>query len=171
MKSNTRKTGNDDLNSRGKRRLLKALSAGGVVATAPLLPTAWTKPVVNVVVLPAHAQMSPASQTISATFTGFITGTPPECRVGAELANVTVTGSPALVDGTNVDLVISNTVIPDPGTTNLNATVAGGQAVFTNVNLCGNAPVRGPGTSTLSFTHNPSGATTALNIAITDQVA
>lgn len=41
----------------GRRRLLKSLTVGGVAAvTAKSLPNEWTKPVVNGVVLPAHAQ-------------------------------------------------------------------------------------------------------------------
>ena len=38
---------------KSKRRLLKSLAIGGVI-----LPTQWSKPVVNNVVLPAHAQTS-----------------------------------------------------------------------------------------------------------------
>ncbi len=43
----------------GRRRLLKALAAGGgAMAGAALLPGRWAKPVVEVGVLPAHAQVS-----------------------------------------------------------------------------------------------------------------
>jgi hypothetical protein len=43
----------------GRRQLLKALAAGGgAVAGAALLPGQWAKPVVEVGVLPAHAQTS-----------------------------------------------------------------------------------------------------------------
>lgn len=44
---------------RGRRRLLQVLSFGGVAAAAKTLPDQWTKPVVDQVLLPAHAQMSP----------------------------------------------------------------------------------------------------------------
>ncbi|GJL83572.1 MAG: hypothetical protein DHS20C01_32060 [marine bacterium B5-7] len=44
--------------SNGRRKLLKSLVAGGSVAatTATLFPEKWTKPVVDSVVLPSHAQ-------------------------------------------------------------------------------------------------------------------
>lgn len=44
----------------GRRKLLKALAAtGGAVTATSLLPDKWAKPVVDVGVLPAHAQVSP----------------------------------------------------------------------------------------------------------------
>lgn len=40
-----------------RRNILKTFSAGsGVVAAGSVLPEAWVKPIVNQVVLPAHAQ-------------------------------------------------------------------------------------------------------------------
>jgi hypothetical protein len=43
----------------GRRELLKVLAAaGGAVAASSLLPGEWAKPVVEVGVLPAHAQVS-----------------------------------------------------------------------------------------------------------------
>lgn len=45
-----------------RRKLLKSVVAGGgVLATGKLLPESWMKPVVQAVVLPAHAQTSPGS--------------------------------------------------------------------------------------------------------------
>ena len=42
-----------------RRQLIKALAAtGGVVAASALAPSKWTKPSVNVGVLPAHAQIT-----------------------------------------------------------------------------------------------------------------
>jgi len=47
-----------------RRRLLRALAAAGsVFATGKMLPSQWTQPVVNQVVLPAHAQTSPPINT------------------------------------------------------------------------------------------------------------
>jgi hypothetical protein len=43
----------------GRRRVLKAITVGGV-ATALVLPSKWTKPVAQSVIVPAHAQASPA---------------------------------------------------------------------------------------------------------------
>lgn len=61
-----------------RRRLLKSLLVGGgILTTAPSLPRAWVRPVVQAVVLPAHAQTSgingefagrtePGTQTVDA---------------------------------------------------------------------------------------------------------
>lgn len=54
----------DSKNARNsaRRRLLKSVVAGGgVLATGKLLPENWARPVVQSVVLPAHAQTSPGS--------------------------------------------------------------------------------------------------------------
>ena len=43
-----------------RRRVLKRfLAGGGVVATGKMMPDDWSKPVVESVILPAHAQASP----------------------------------------------------------------------------------------------------------------
>ena len=39
-----------------RRKLLAALGAGGVVTSQTSLPQAWTRPVVETLMLPAHAQ-------------------------------------------------------------------------------------------------------------------
>ena len=45
--------------TKNRRRLLKALAgAGGVYTTAKIVPETWTKPVVDALSLPAHAQTS-----------------------------------------------------------------------------------------------------------------
>lgn len=67
---------NDTLLSR--RHLLKALAAtGGAAAASSLLPSKWVKPVVDVGLLPAHAQVSPPLGTgdLQATLT-WDTGNP-----------------------------------------------------------------------------------------------
>lgn len=47
--------------SLNRRELLKALAAGsGAMAACTILPAQWVKPVIEVGVLPAHAQASPA---------------------------------------------------------------------------------------------------------------
>jgi hypothetical protein len=54
----------------GRRRALKLLLGGGVVGSAATLPTRWTRPVVESVILPAHAQLSgPHSYSGSGTLT------------------------------------------------------------------------------------------------------
>jgi len=55
---------NNDVESSqaGRRGLLKRLVAGGTAGAALALPAAWTRPVVQSVVLPAHAQTSPGEE-------------------------------------------------------------------------------------------------------------
>ncbi len=49
-----------------RRQVLKIVTIGGV-ATTLLLPTSWTKPIIEAIVVPAHAQASPpATSTTSA---------------------------------------------------------------------------------------------------------
>ena len=43
---------------KSRRRLIQFMVAGGVVATAKSVPNSWSRPVVNSVTLPAHAQTS-----------------------------------------------------------------------------------------------------------------
>jgi hypothetical protein len=46
--------------SSGRRKLLKSLAAGGGVwTTSKVLPESWQKPVVDSIILPAHAGFSP----------------------------------------------------------------------------------------------------------------
>lgn len=58
--------------SKVRRRLLKSVTTGGIVASAA--PATWVKPVVGHVLLPAHAQTSPAEDA-SAVEGVFTTGT------------------------------------------------------------------------------------------------
>ena len=48
--------GKGKLASRGRRRLVQALSVGGVAAGAAAVPDKWTAPVIDAVTLPAHGQ-------------------------------------------------------------------------------------------------------------------
>ena len=43
---------------KSRRRLIQFMVAGGVVATAKSVPNSWSRPVVQAVMLPAHAQTS-----------------------------------------------------------------------------------------------------------------
>ncbi|MDA9981506.1 twin-arginine translocation signal domain-containing protein [Gammaproteobacteria bacterium] len=43
-----------------RRRLIKSLAAGGgVLTTGAMVPNTWVKPVVDSVIMPAHAGFSP----------------------------------------------------------------------------------------------------------------
>jgi len=51
-----------DTRDRSRRRLLQLLAVGGVLAGGKTLPETWVKPVIDEVVLPAHAQMTQAEE-------------------------------------------------------------------------------------------------------------
>jgi len=57
------------LDSCKRRKLLSSIAAGG--AAVSLLPQKWSKPVVDSVLLPAHAQMSPGA-LVACTVTGYL---------------------------------------------------------------------------------------------------
>ena len=57
---------NDNKNV-SRRRALKVLGLGGAVVATLALPSKWTRPVVESIVVPAHAAASPKSTTITTT--------------------------------------------------------------------------------------------------------
>jgi hypothetical protein len=53
-----------NMSDQSRRKLLKSIAAGsGAVIAGKSLPESWTKPVVDSVMLPAHAETSPAAPT------------------------------------------------------------------------------------------------------------
>jgi len=58
-----------DVEVEGRRNVLKGgvVVAGAAVAAALTLPKKWTRPLVEAVVVPAHAQTSPGAPTPSPT--------------------------------------------------------------------------------------------------------
>lgn len=52
----------DPKNTFDRRQLVKTVLIGGAIATI-VLPTKWTKPLIESVVVPAHAQASPPQGT------------------------------------------------------------------------------------------------------------
>ena len=60
----------DKKSSESRRNLLKSIAAGGgAIVAGKTLPEKWTAPVVDSVLLPAHAQTSPAPTTTAAPCT------------------------------------------------------------------------------------------------------
>jgi hypothetical protein len=53
---------------RDRRQVLKIVTIGGI-ATAVVMPTSWTKPLVKSVIVPAHAQASPRGRDDGGTTT------------------------------------------------------------------------------------------------------
>jgi len=95
----------------GRRNALRLLLGGGVVGTAAALPTRWTKPVVEAVILPAHAQLSGLHSYVGqGSLTASSTGSVDPSRlldlvVPQAVAGASITGQPydvciVITDGT-----------------------------------------------------------------------
>jgi hypothetical protein len=61
-----------------RRRVLQSLGIGGAVLAIGL-PTRWTRPVVESIIVPAHAAASPVRSTSSTTSTTRTTATSTSC--------------------------------------------------------------------------------------------
>ncbi len=122
-----------------RRRLLKALTAAGGAIAASLLPGEWAKPVVEVGVLPAHAQVT--GQTVyridcdSTPPSGVITDATDFCLDEVAALLVLVSGA-GPVSGVAMTLDCSNEYLFDELPMELN-TDASGRALFGP--LCGPA--------------------------------
>jgi hypothetical protein len=97
-----------------RRKLLKALAAaGGAVAATTLLPGEWVKPVVEVGVLPAHAQITPSPTAI-----------PPAIIITCSAANVT--GAPTIGPTDTIETYAE--ILPSIGGITLRRTITLNQA-------------------------------------------
>ena len=68
MKISKEVIASQDAENQTRRKLIKSAVAGGVVVTAAeLMPTNWTKPVIQSVVLPAHATTTMLTYTVTVT--------------------------------------------------------------------------------------------------------
>ncbi|MBI3796006.1 MAG: nucleotidyltransferase family protein, partial [Deltaproteobacteria bacterium] len=70
-------TGEQQFLPERRAALLKILAGGGAIAGAKLLPSAWTKPIINTIIVPAHAQMTGATSPPPPTTTATTTVTTP----------------------------------------------------------------------------------------------
>ena len=56
----------DKKSSENRRKLLKSIAAGsGAIVAGKSLPESWSRPVVDSVMIPAHAQTSPCAYTLT----------------------------------------------------------------------------------------------------------
>ena len=82
-----------------RRKLLKSLAAGsGAVIAGKSLPESWSKPVVDSVMLPAHAQTSPSPCTPCLVAATYCVGSGTGSIVVAVATNGTVTVSYSAFD-------------------------------------------------------------------------
>jgi hypothetical protein len=104
------------MSDKSRRKLLKSIAAGsGAIVAGKSLPESWSKPVVDSVLLPAHAQTSPAVQTY--------------------FGPAIVIEGQELMGGAN-DVDVENTILADVTDKLIPAAHAGGPEGETNGTLC-----------------------------------
>lgn len=83
-----------------RRRMLKGLAAGGgALATTRLVPESWKRPVVESMVLPAHAQTSPTQTGSSCELSTVLPSTSIVCGVDVSDGWVVTRYTFAIIDG------------------------------------------------------------------------
>ena len=110
----------DKKSSDSRRKLLKSIAAGsGAIVAGKSLPESWSRPVVDSVMLPTHAQTSPTPPTCCLT-DGVYCGTVTSSPDGVNRIDIFVTGA----TGDVRILVLRDTTVA--GETNINVTCEGG---------------------------------------------
>lgn len=115
---------NEQTKRKERRSVLKGVAVGGVLAGSQV--DRWVKPVVQSVVLPAHAQMSPGGESEPPE-----SETPPTCEVGTTLFNdsdedtvcIAVTPEQGTPGACAIDETISGSLDLPPGTYTVVVTV------------------------------------------------
>jgi hypothetical protein len=102
-----------------RRQVLRALAGlGGAAGAAAVLPSRWTKPVIDGVALPAHAQASPPVFSVSCTATP-VSGSNVTPGVGVS-STVTVTPNPGAGQPIQVEVFCAGVSLGDPVTAQTN---------------------------------------------------
>ncbi len=107
-------------NNDGRRKVLKSIVVGsGAVVTGRSLPESWSKPIVDSVLLPAHAETSQPSYTVSIqaydeSFTTELIGGPPTVPIGSTVNFLftTVPATPGAV--LSIGKYVNGVALPDP---------------------------------------------------------
>jgi len=81
---------NEEFINTSRRKALKTIAAGTAVAGGMALAGKWSKPVVDTIILPAHAQATNATEPTDATTTAAPTTTAGTCSPVLERAGVSV---------------------------------------------------------------------------------
>jgi len=130
-----------------RRKLLKSIAAGsGAVIAGKSLPESWSKPVVDSVMLPAHAQTSPSPCT--------------PCLVAATYCEGSGAGSTTLEVAVNGVITVTHRSFDNPPQTDTVDPCTGG--AFSVTDDTGS----GSGTITISGTI-PCGAATSITVSET----
>ena len=107
--------------SEGRRKLLKSIAAGsGAIIAGKSLPENWTKPVVDSVILPAHAGSSGVTGN-------FIT----DSSSAATNLCTEITGTTANINGTIDGVAVKRPSVDWPGTVEGKVTGSGGDTFYT----------------------------------------
>ena len=148
--------------NKSRRKLLKSIAAGsGAVIAGKSLPESWSKPVVDSVMLPAHAQTSPSPCTpclVAATYCGGGGSGSIDMDVAID-GTVTVTHS-AMTNSSQTDTVDPCTggafSVSGPNSGNEIITVSGtipcGTATLITVTQINTPPTGAPTTITVDLT-------------------
>lgn len=99
----------------GRRQVLKAMIAtGGALAASAMLPAEWTKPVVEMGVLPAHAQVSTIYELVTDDGCRFLwTEAPGMGGINGSTVQLVVTLGSGNVAG--IDVTLELVPVPGPG--------------------------------------------------------
>lgn len=144
--------------NKARRKLLKSIVAGsGAVVAGKSLPEGWTRPVVDSVMLPAHAQTSPGGGAGGGGGTCLVTGdycagTGTGPGAGSMVVRVSADGTIAVFIGNQV-----------PGTDSIDPTTGGSFAVVIN-----SGAGSGSGGGTITVTGTVACGGTTISGTITD---
>ena len=143
----------DKKSSEKRRKLLKSIAAGsGAIVAGKSLPDSWSKPVVDSVILPAHAQTSPAPPDSPAPPTSGLTGifiTSEQITADSSAGGTVdlaiavcsdIVNNVAAVTGVVGSVQVNETGIAVPGTTSISS--AGVIATIGLISVSGTAPNR-----------------------------
>ena len=146
LKTNELQQANNPCVSGGKRRVLKSVALAG--AAAAVLPSQWKKPVLNSIVLPAHAQSSPICPELSVLNGTFGPGSAPgTCGLNFQFVSADASQGLDIISVVNTTPVGTDTVTYAGGTAGSVTATAGltvawvGQAVGAPFACASDAPV------------------------------
>jgi len=153
----------------GRRRLLRAVAGSGVAVLGGLLTTRWHKPVIESVILPAHAAVSPVTPvSCPVTMVASVTPGTSSAAYGASVL-LSGTGGPILLaqaNTTGVNTTISGITTLPPGAYSAFFSYTGDGLPWTysmEVSCCSDASATGNVFGLMSFPYN-------FNIALDVQV-
>ena len=156
-----------------RRRLVRALVASGLAAAGSMLPNRWSSPVVEVGVLPAHAQVSPVP-TPTPTIHAITTCTAFDALGGAFIYPTSTITSFCLITPADPSIQIRQTITlnepnhPQNGVVRVveGPTDATGQYTPPDFDLNSISPLLSPGVDRLEFRWEFVNAADGVNVCV-----